>query len=188
MGRFRRFDGKRLYLGLMPQSSKGLLALLPVEAVRSVRPADGHQKKDRPQDDPLTRQQIAHRFNLCDIVQCESGVDLHRDFLFTSGSHDRQGAIKTSRHAANRVMRSRINAVEADGQPSHSRVAHAGDGLVGDEGSCRRRDCHLQPRIKGVFDDLTQIRPFERIAAGQNKHRRLGKLDQLVDELLRLCD
>ena len=96
------------------------------------------------------------------------------------------GAIEAALPAAKGVVRRGVGAVEADAQPPHAGLPRALEGLERGQRRGRGRQRHLQPGRHGVADQLEQVGPLQRIAAGQHQHRPARKAGDLIEQGLGL--
>ena len=97
-----------------------------------------------------------------------------------------QRALETAFPAAKGVVRFGVGAVEADAQPMNARLPGALERLARGQRSGRRRQGQLQPAADGMADQLEQVGPLQRIAAGQHDHRRPRESRHLIQQGLRL--
>ena len=88
--------------------------------------------------------------------------------------------------AAKGVVRGGIGAVEADAQRADAGLAHALERLEGGQRRGRGRQRRLQSEGGGVADQLRQIGPLQRIAAGEDQRRPARKSGGLLEQSLRL--
>ena len=97
-----------------------------------------------------------------------------------------QRALEAALPAAEGVVRRGVGAVEADAQPPHAGLPRALERLERGQRRGRGRQRHLQPRRRRMADQLEQVGPLQRIAAGHHQHRPARKAGDLIEQGLRL--
>jgi hypothetical protein len=97
-------------------------------------------------------------------------VDLHGQLRFAGPLERVERALQRSFHAAEVVVGLLGATVDADAQGGHAVIGEGVHHLAAEQRSGRRRDAHRHVERARVVDELEEIRPLDRIAAGHDQH------------------
>ena len=95
------------------------------------------------------------------------------------------GAVEGAGDAAEIVVRGGVGPVQADGHAGDAGILESVDGFGGQQRSGAGGDVGAQADFDAVADQVVEVRPFQRIAAGED-HERLAEGADLVEQAVSL--
>ena len=132
--------------------------------------------RDQQERAPRHRPQVVHQRGdvrqVGEVVAGHGGVDLHLQAQLSGGPPGVQRPAEHPGHAAEPVVDLRGRAVQAQRDRPRAGLVQRGEAAGGQRRRARRRDRDRQPEPGPAPDQVEQVRPLERVAAGEHEHRR----------------
>jgi hypothetical protein len=115
-----------------------------------------------------------------------SGLKLRIEAYVARLAQGGEGAVKRAGDAANLVVGGGVRAVQADGHAGHAGVLEALYGFGRQQRGGAGRHVGAQSQAHAVADQIVEIRPLQRVAAGED-HQRLAERTDLIQQAETLC-
>lgn len=177
-----RLDVEARGFGKTVDLRKDPFKLVRAQKVIQLSTSCGNQEKDTPQRDLQFLHQRDNAVDLADIPATECGVDLHWEANLIRPAHSVERPSEGSAHSAEGVMRFGTRTVHAHGQSGEASLFEPDDDFPRQQGRSAGRQRDSDSNRAGMANQIEEIRPLDRIPAGQHKGRDFERRD-LVDQM-----
>ena len=186
VGGFGRLDRVRFGLRVMPEPFKDSDVFFRRDPDLFDPAADRDEEEDRPDRDPFPFEHFGDRVDQRRVAACDRRVHLNRQVQVPRVVEHLHRLGETAAEPAERVVDFRVRTVDAQADRRDARLFGASERVEGRQGGRARRERRGDSVFRGAGDQVEQVGPLERVAAGEADGRFPLETRHLADQRQRV--